>query len=168
MRLQKTIAISIGAVVSVPIIAIAVLFALYSFDEWRDANRLKELRMPSAIFSLISRPGVRPISEILMPGERSLCVLPEYVSVDGLKGKVSSAQYFAISKERMPHRDIAWYIIFLSEEKVSRAYVVSQLRLDPPVAACRSSDAAFEVNDGNGKKDIDTRSTFSLQKKEEN
>ena len=163
MRLLKVIAISIGTIVGVSIFAISLLFALYFIDEWRDGRRFEELRMPSVVLSQISRRGVRLISEILMPGETNLCVLPEYVSVEVLKGEVSSAQFSALSRERFPHRDIAWYMIFLSEERVSRAYVVSQLRLDPPAAACRSRDAVFEVIDANEK--IDTRSTVSLQQK---
>lgn len=136
------------------ILLVAFLFFVFWFGETKRKQLITAYQAPQAFLDDILSKGGGAVSAIMKNNERVVCAIDGYGRVDSLSA-LNDRQKLSLPKDNLPSEDLAWYLIFFTNDSVSRIYLIDDVKLAGNV-------------DGPGKECVDREGQFFVLKKEFN
>jgi len=136
------------------VVAIAVMFitlggfGVFYFIEWQRTALLKKLKIPTEVFKKLDVKQQSNLQNILMADEKLLCTLHPYVGKNVLQKELNNFQISSLEKFELPSEDMTWYLLFFSDSKLTRAYLVegySQMFIKADAPKCASANGSYFV-----------------------
>lgn len=136
-------------------LALAVLF----YGEYSRERKILSYQPPPEIFDSITPNQRAKAKSIMKEGEILVCALGGYGRAENLRG-LNAQQRASLNKDVIPSEDLSWYLIFFSESRFTRIYLMDNSKIEAFFShespGCVSAD---------GKVSLDVYTTDSGQEK---
>jgi len=142
-RLKNVITVILGGLLFVA--AIPPFVVWYGEKERQDLMR--DYQVPQIFLARIIYLQKMPVKKLMEPGEVLVCAVGGYGSVEGIK-ELNEEQRRSTPKDRLPSESGLWYLIFFSETKSTRIYLIENAAIDGienDSDQCLGEHGSFEV-----------------------
>ena len=130
-------------------LAIAIPFLIFLYGEKEREQLIIRYEEPVGGFLkniLNKREG--NLNLIMKDNEVIMCAIGGYGSVDQL-AELNAKQRDSLPKENLPSVDMAWYLLFFTNDSISRVYLIDNVQfgvfIDRKGDACASRKDGFSV-----------------------
>lgn len=106
-------------------ILVIIGIVVFVYEEVRRAHLLKSYEAPSELIKQLRMPGVKNISSLTKNDESMVCLMDGYGMAEHLS-QLNDRQKRSLPKNILPSEDLTWYLIFLSEDKYTRIYLLDK------------------------------------------
>ncbi len=135
------------------IFALAALVAIaligpFLFTEWERLRLLKSYSAPGDLLAILRESGTKELSSLVKSDETTVCTLNSYGSLNDLSG-LNDKQKASLPKEKLPSEDGMWFLLFFSNEKVSRVFSIRGTetpQLISSASKCVNASSRFVVS----------------------
>lgn len=129
----------------VALIAIATVYFFYT--EAKREDLLRSYKAPPGFVESIHQLKGQEARKLMEKSESLLCALGSYGRSSELVN-LNESQRASVSEIELPSEDMTWYLIFLTESRVSRVYLIEMygtfgLSLDKTV--CITGQGSFQI-----------------------
>jgi len=136
--LKKVIPIFFGGLLLVA--AIPLFIVWYGEKERKDLMR--DYQVPQIFLARIIALQQMPVKKLMEPGEVLVCAVGSYSGVEG-RNELNEEQRRSTPKDKLPSEDGLWYLIFFSETRSTRIYLIESAAID---GITNDSDRCVEEN----------------------
>lgn len=146
LRLKKLITMILGGLLLVAAIPYLILFFI-EYGEKERQDLMRDYQVPQIFLARIIYLQKMPTKKLMGPGEVLVCAVGGYGSVEGIK-ELNEEQKRSTSKDRLPSEDGLWYLIFFSETRSTRIYLIENAAIDGVTSdsdQCVGERGSFEV-----------------------
>lgn len=138
----------IAVILGVVLLAVTILVFIFWYQERERDQLIVSYQVPPGFLEDIFARGRGPVSVILKPNETVICVIDGYGNAESLVF-LNKKQKASLPKANLPSEDLAWYLLFFSNDSVSRIYLINSTRLGGNVnatgAGCVDREGQFAV-----------------------
>jgi hypothetical protein len=121
-------------------------FLIFWYTEAERARLIAEYEMPSAFLNEIVTKREGRMSSIMRGNEVIVCAIGGYGSVESLP-ELNVQQKNSLPKEKLPSEGLTWYLLFFTQDAISRVYLVGTYelaaRVDDNGPQCIGREGAF-------------------------
>lgn len=121
MSSSKKIIINISLLL---IAVFSVLVAVVAYEELERNRLISGYTPPSGFVEKIIKIDKDVVDNHFHDDEILVCAINSYSKVDDID-RLSVMQKKSMPKRSLPSQDMSWYLIFFSEQKVSRVYLIN-------------------------------------------
>lgn len=123
-----------AAIMGVMLLAAVISVFIFWHGERARYQLLTAYQVPPEFLNDIFARGSGSVSEILSLNENVICAIGGYGNVDSLV-LLNEKQRTSIPKANLPSEDLTWYLLFFSNDSVSRIYLMESATLGGNVGA---------------------------------
>jgi hypothetical protein len=137
----------IGAILGGLLLAVAIPFLIIWYGEKERRDLMRDYQVPQIFLARIIALQKMSAKTLLEPEEVLVCAVNSYAGVDGIK-ELSEAQKISTPKDKLPSEDGLWYLIFFSETRSTRIYLIENAAVNgitDDSDTCVGEGGAFEV-----------------------
>lgn len=141
---NKLLFLSLGALLLVSVIVVLVFW----YGEVERKKLIDSYQASSQFLEHILSNRQGPVSALMNSDETTVCAIDGYGSVEGIS-VLNAGQKHSLRKDKLPSEDLAWYLLFFTNDSVSRIYLIDKSSLVGGVeganAGCIGREGEFVV-----------------------
>jgi hypothetical protein len=122
------------------LVLILILFVVGGlfWPEYSRSQLIIKYTAPRELIEKLNESEQLNSRSLLLPIENKICAMGSYGYAENLEG-LNSSQLESLPKEILPSEDLTWYLIFLSEMKAERIYLIGEAGLQLIGSGCIDS-----------------------------
>ncbi len=108
---------------------------------------MRDYEVPQVFLARIIALQQMPAKTLMDSGETLICAVGSYSGVDGRK-ELNEEQKLSTPKDKLPSEDGIWYLIFFSETRSTRIYLIENAAINGITNdsdGCVGGSGSFEV-----------------------
>lgn len=136
----------LGALAALGVLLLLSAVGSFLWSEHVRERDLETYRAPGELVNRLRQVGAGKVAELLRPGEVLACVLGAYQRPDVLQAALGKERTEELRNMRLPNEDGTWYLIFLSDSKVTRVHLMDReghLGVELAAEGCHGPNASF-------------------------
>ncbi len=137
----------IGAIFGGLLLAAAIPIFIVWYGEKERQDLMRNYEIPQRFLSRVIALQKVSAEKLMEPGETLICAVNAYAGVGGVK-RLNETQKLSIPKDKLPSEDGIWYLIFFSETRSTRVYLIENAAVDgltDDSDVCIERGGVFEV-----------------------
>lgn len=141
--LSRIVTVILGGLLLVAAIPLFVVW--YGEKERKDLMR--DYQVPQIFLARVIALQQMPVKKLMEPGEVLVCAVSSYGGVERVRD-LNATQKRSTPKDKLPSEDGLWYLIFFSETRSTRIYLIENAAINgitDDSDACIGEGGAFEV-----------------------
>jgi hypothetical protein len=129
------------------LIAAAAPFLIIWYGEKGRQDLMRDYQVPQIFLARVLALQQMPVKKLFEPGETLVCAVHSYAGVEGVE-ELNEKQRRSTPKDQLPSEDGIWYLIFFSETRSTRIYLIESAAINGITTdsdRCVGVDGSFEV-----------------------
>lgn len=141
--LKKVIGVILGGL----LLAAAIPFLIIWYGEKERQDLMRDYQVPQIFLARVIALQQMPVKKLFESGETLVCAVHSYAGVEGVE-ELNEEQRRSTPKDKLPSEDGIWYLIFFSETRSTRIYLIESAAINGITNdsdRCIGGDGSFEV-----------------------